>query len=100
VDPKEKELNIRLAIFNSIRDNQRFYMNQQWRVIYYSSLVYGAFIAVSLKGVNQCVSGILCGVATVLCVFGSTILYSLKNSLDFERDRSKNMNCKSAMAFN
>ena len=37
--PKEKT-SILLAVYQAIRDNQQFYMKQQWAVIYYAILLY------------------------------------------------------------
>jgi len=38
-----------MMLYQVNRDNQELYINQQWRVIYYAVLLYGAIFAVYLK---------------------------------------------------
>ena len=73
MEPKEKT-SVLLTIYQVIRDNQQFYMRQQWAVIYYAILLYAAIFA-SYRYLHNyefymyIFGGIVCVLSTIIVCF-------------------------------
>lgn len=97
MNPEKELLHIRQTIYTSSRSNQEFYMSQQWRVVYYSTLLYGALIAFpSLKNyicyISESRFGVIVSlVAIILLVGGLKILCYLETSRKREKTTVDNI---------
>ena len=74
-----------LLLYRVFRDNQEFYMNQQWRVIYYIALLFGAiFVAAKNTTLDPWAWYTATGIVFII---GTTLLCILEISLSESREK-------------
>jgi hypothetical protein len=89
------ELQVLMMLYQVNRDNQELYINQQWKVIYYALLLYGAIFAVYLK-LNNFESYMI--IAGVSIFFISTVFICLiEQSLNTTRKADKDIRKKNEL---
>ena len=73
-----------MTLYQILRNNQELYINQQWKVIYYATLLYAAvFGALVFLNGYKCLMYI---VALVVLFISTLVTFFCENSLEIARD--------------
>lgn len=90
-----KKLSHKLSVIQTsyqyLRARQEFFRNQQWRVIYYSILLYGAIYVISTNVKNCYLFFILLLSGIVICIICDYIILNLKESMKETRGNLSNI---------
>lgn len=89
------ELKMLMMLYRVNRDNQELYINQQWKVIYYAVLLYGAIFAVYLKLKNFESYMIIAGVS--ICLISTVLIFLIEKSLQTTRIADQNIRKKNEL---
>jgi len=83
VNAENDDRNALLAFLQVLRGNQEFYMRQQWAIVNYSFLIYGAIIGL-IKSVDKisCPEKIISfSISTLMCAAACFFIWRLNGSL-------------------
>lgn len=89
MDKKDK-ITVLMGIYQAVRDNQEFYKRQQWMVVYYAILAYGAIFATHnyLDRKHELLMYVFGGIACFVCIL---VIRAFQVSLSNERQFIENI---------